>query len=166
MQIEEKEMNKQGIRAFSFGIIFTISIIGSYYFYFNQPSKSQIKLSSAKQLLQKNGYVILSKKEYKKVINKQASESAKSGGLKIQKSPTQTSDNVPSVRTFHLQIVSGMTSEDIGHILAVQKIIENEGEFQQYLISHQYHTKIQLGSYDLTNKMDYEQIAKTITKNR
>ncbi|MDP4085218.1 MAG: aminodeoxychorismate lyase [Bacillota bacterium] len=163
-------MNKRGLRAFSFGIIFTISMLGSYYYTFNKQPVNQLNQKNAKALLQKNGYVILSESEFSKikkntVPNKavpKRSETQNSKKQQVTPPPNPTTSNV----TYRLQVVSGMTSEEIAHILAEQKIIENEREFQSYLITHNYHTKVQLGSYDLTNKMDYSQIAKTITKTK
>jgi hypothetical protein len=158
-----KGMNKQGIRAFSLGIIFTVSVIGSYYFYFNNQSGPS-NFSQTKSLLEKKGYTVLTKTEYQKLNekNKQPQKQTKVQFKNQHNNQTTTQEN--DNKTYHLQVIAGMSSGEIANLLAEQKIIENAGEFQQYLTNHHYETKVQLGSYDLTNKMDYEQIAKIITK--
>lgn len=58
---EAKKMNKRTVRAFALGILFSVSLIGSAY-YFLQNGKSS--LSKAKQSLEEKGYIVLSKSEY------------------------------------------------------------------------------------------------------
>ena len=57
-----------------------------------------------------------------------------------------------------------MTSSEIAAKLAQNKIVMDEEDFAEYLIKNDYQTDIQLGSYSLTNRMSYDQIAKMITK--
>ena len=57
-----------------------------------------------------------------------------------------------------------MTSSEIATKLAQNKIVKEEEDFAEYLIKNDYQTDIQLGSYSLTNRMSYDQIAKMITK--
>ena len=69
-----------------------------------------------------------------------------------------------SIINFQLEVESGMTSSEIATKLAQNKIVEDEEDFAEYLIKNGYQTDIQLGSYSLTNRMSYDQIAKMITK--
>ena len=57
-----------------------------------------------------------------------------------------------------------MTSSEIAAKLAQNKIVMDEEDFAEYLIKNDYQTDIQMGSYSLTNRMSYDQIAKMITK--
>ncbi|WML45317.1 aminodeoxychorismate lyase [Neobacillus sp. PS3-40] len=167
-------MNNRGIRAFSLGMIFTVSILGSYYFSFEEGSQRHLKTSDAKILLEKNGYKILTSDEYKMLRGKKSNTLSKKipskKALELSKSKPKVQPNNQAIPqgnneiSYRLQVLSGMNSGDITSLLAEHKIIENEGEFQQYLITHQYQARVQLGTYDLTNKMNYDQIAKTITK--
>jgi hypothetical protein len=162
-------MNKRSIRAFSLGIIFTVSVIGSYYFYFDNSLKLP-NSSQAKNLLEEKGYTVLTKTEYQKLrgkiisTNKQQTKQSKAQKKILSKNQTIRQEN--NNTAYLLQVVAGMPSGEIANLLAEQNIIENANEFQQYLITHQYETKVQLGTYNLTNKMDYEQIAKIITKSK
>lgn len=164
MLTEEESMNKLGLQAFSIGIIFAVSLMGSYYYYFNKPAKTQLNQNSAATFLQKKGYIVLSKAEYNKMKKKAVSKISSPKNTKNEVLNNKNSHNSTTIQSYRLQIVSGMTLGEISHILAEQKIIENEGQFQQYLTSHDYETRIQPGSYELTNKMDYVQIARTITR--
>jgi hypothetical protein len=162
-------MNKRGIQAFSLGIIFTVSILGSYYFYFDK-SSSQPNISEAKSLLKSKGYTILTQTEYlnlkdssqTKATTTKKQQQSKASAKDQSKKQTTTQNN--DEKTYQLQVTSGMASGEIANLLAKNKIIENAMEFEQYLITHQYETKVQLGTYILTTKMDYEQLAKIITK--
>jgi hypothetical protein len=157
-------MNKRGIQAFSLGIIFTVSILGSYYFYFDK-SSDQPNISEAKNFLKSKGYTILSQTDYQKLKEKSTSQTKNtSSNQKQEHSKNQAVTENNNEKTYQLQVTSGMASGEIANLLAEYKIIENTTEFEQYLITHQYETKVQLGTYNLTNKMDYKQISKIITK--
>jgi hypothetical protein len=162
-------MNKRRIQAFSLGIIFTVSVLGSYYFYVDKPS-DQLNINEAKSLLKSKGYTILTQAEYSnlkdssqtKTTTTKKQQQSKGPAKDLSKKQTTTQDN--NEKTYQLQVTAGMASGEIANLLAKNKIIENAMEFEQYLITHQYETKVQLGTYSLTNKMDYEQLAKIITK--
>lgn len=66
---------------------------------------------------------------------------------------------------YQLEIVSGMTSNEIATILAQNQVVQDEAAFAHFLIKHNYHTALQLGSFPVTNQMNFEQIANMITKN-
>lgn len=59
-----------------------------------------------------------------------------------------------------------MTTGEISLQLRNAEIIEDEVEFEQFLIKNGYNTKVQIGIFQLHNKMTYEEIAKIITKNK
>lgn len=57
-----------------------------------------------------------------------------------------------------------MSSGEIAKVLEDNHIVKDRQEFAQYLIAHNDQAKIQLGTYNLTSSMNYNQIAKIITK--
>lgn len=156
-------MNKRGIQAFSFGIIFTVSLLGSYYFYFEKSNVQTI--NEAKSLLKSKGYTILTQVEYQQLKEKKTSQIKSTiTPQKKEQSKKQTVTQNTDEKAYQLQVTTGMASGEIAKLLAENKIIENAMEFERYLITHHYETKVQLGTYSLTNKMDYKQLAKIITK--
>lgn len=154
-------MNKRGLRAFSMGILLSVGILGSNYFFFEKKADQPMSEQAAKSLLQKDGYTIIPADDYKKL--KQAAQKNTSSA-KQEKAGAGKKQIENKVTTYQLQVTSGMSSGEIAKTLADNHIIENEKEFAQYLIVHKYQTRIQLGTYTLTNSMDYAQLAKIITK--
>lgn len=169
-------MNKYSIRSFAFGILVTVCLIGLVYFGQDNNIKGKNNIEVSKTLLEKSGFVVISKSEYTNLQNKTSkqSEVIQKDEKKKEKVATQElvkkegkNDEVPvedNLINYQLEVVSGMTSNEIAKILADQKIVEDEAAFANYLAENGYQTKIQLGSYSLTNKMNAEQIAKMITK--
>ncbi|MDP4163022.1 MAG: hypothetical protein Q8898_07955 [Bacillota bacterium] len=162
-------MDRRRMRAFSFGIFLTVSIIGSYYYYFNQKIYFSSDFDLEKKHLEKQGYIVIKNQEYLKL--------QKSAGVRVQGGKSNSSkisngnvparfkqDELKNEYLYHLVIMNGMNSDQIVHLLFQQKIIANEKDFGQFLISKQYEKKLQLGSYDVSSKMSFDQLAKTITK--
>lgn len=167
-------MNRRGFRAFSFGIIFAVSIMGSYYYGMDGGQAKSSELSSKKQLEDK-GYIILTPAEYTKLQEQKElkktpdTEETKKveeveENTKTEKVPNQPQEE-KKVITYSLEIKSGMNSSEIAKLLAEQNIVANEDEFDQFLIANNYQTKIQLGIFVLNNEMSYEEISKILTKN-
>jgi hypothetical protein len=160
-------MNKHTLRAFSFGMIFAVSATAAYNLNFAKENPQKVNISTAKQILNKDGYVILPKAEFKKLT-----EQAPKPKIEETKKNTETTDNragnstQSSIINYQLTIDKGMGTNQIGIILAAAKIIDDKKAFEEYLVSNNYQTRIQLGTYDLTNNMGYEQIAKIITKSK
>lgn len=59
-------MNKKTIRAFAIGILFSASLIGS--FYFLTGSKNKPSLEEIKKQIEDAGFVVLSEEEYKQLL--------------------------------------------------------------------------------------------------
>lgn len=144
------------------GIIFAVTILGTYYYYFTKEYSKTDTVASAKSLLQKNGFIVLTSTEYKQIKN--TPETQTNNTAKTDQPPNA---NQPvTIEAYRLNITAGMSPGSIAKLLAQQKIIDNAADFTQYLINHHEQTNIQLGTYDLTSKMDNEQIAKIITKSK
>ncbi|AIE60740.1 endolytic transglycosylase MltG [Bacillus methanolicus] len=170
-------MNKRTVRAFALGILFSVSLIGSAY-YFLQNGKSS--LSKAKQSLEEKGYIVLSKSEYtnlqkqskRKNEEKQSQETVKKTensplNVHTEKGNEQSSGSYSeenNVISYELKITSGMNTEQIASILSNVRIIKDAQDFEEFMSNNGYSTKIQQGTFHLTNKMNYSQIAKILTK--
>lgn len=155
-------MNKRELRAFSMGILLSVGILGSNYFFFEKKAEQPMDGQEAKNLLQKEGYTVITADDYKKLKQEAAQKNIASA--KQEKAVADPKQNENKLISYQLQVTSGMSSGEIAKTLADHHIIENAKEFAQYLIAHKYQTKIQLGTYTLTNAMDYVKLAKIITK--
>ena len=63
-----------------------------------------------------------------------------------------------------VEIVSGMTAEQVASMLEEAGIIESVSEFKQYLKSQNRQTLIQIGTFELRQGDDLETIINTITR--
>jgi negative regulator of genetic competence, sporulation and motility len=66
--------------------------------------------------------------------------------------------------SYTLKIKEGMASSDISSVLENNDIIDDAGEFNEYLIDNDYHLKVQIGEYELTTGMSHYEVAEAITK--
>ncbi|WP_075982308.1 hypothetical protein [Bacillus massilinigeriensis] len=168
-------MSKRTLMAFSFGIFFTVSIIGTYYYAFSDENET-ISQKEAKDLLKEKNYVILTKSKYNELIEGKSDATKNQGKKETIKEEKSTPEKevVPQkesvvkknedVISYQLQITSGMTSEGIAEVLERQGIIKDHSELSAFLDNNGYSTKIQLGEFTVTSEMGFEQIARIITK--
>ncbi|WP_227395148.1 hypothetical protein [Jeotgalibacillus aurantiacus] len=70
----------------------------------------------------------------------------------------------PATTRFILSIESGMTTPDIRDLLVEYELIEDNGEFEQYLTDNDLTDQIQIGQYDLNSSMTPQEIAEMITQ--
>jgi hypothetical protein len=163
-------MNKRTVRAFALGILFTVLILG--FKDLNLQDEAKFSVSEAEDLLKKDGRIILSKEEYEKLTaqpNEEIKDEKREPLEGEAKNEKETSKEEPIVEedkddTYQLTIVSGMNTEEISRLLKEANIIDDALQFEQFLIEQDYNRKVQIGSFELNDDMDYEQIAKIITK--
>lgn len=158
-------MNKRTAQAFALGLIFAAIFLwaGSSVIAKKEPEK-EVGVTDAKKILEEKGYKVLSSGEYAK-LNEKKAEVVKEEKPK-EEAPAEKAEEVKEEKKFTLIIASGMSPGDVATMLASQGIIDDETKFERFLIDQGYHTKVQIGKYELTSGLDYHQIAKIITKNR
>jgi hypothetical protein len=161
-------MNKRTAQAFALGLIFAAIFLwaGSSVIAEKEPKK-EVAVSDAKKVLEEKGYKVLSSGEFAK-LNEKKAEVVKEEKPK-EEAPAEKAEEVEEVKEekkFTLIIASGMSPGDVATMLASQGIIDDETKFERFLIDKGYHTKVQIGKYELKSGLDYHQIAKIITKNR
>lgn len=155
-------MNRRNTRAFAFGVLFSVCIIGIFYFGIDDTKVSKMNMDRVKTFLEDNGYVVLSKDKFTQM---EKTISTQTNYVEKQQNPfPDPPKSEESVTGYQLEIVSGMVSRDIAEMLAKEKIIDEADRFEIYLEENGYSKKIQLGSFHLTAKMSYKEIAKIITK--
>jgi Ca2+-dependent lipid-binding protein len=159
-------MNKRSLRSFGIGILFSVSILGAAYFSTNEVQKD-ISIEEAKKRLKKENYLIYSEQEFesvkKEIVTKVEKEKIEATEQEKKEQNTGETSKPKTIITYHLEVTSGMTSNDIVDRLLNAKIIKDSEQFQKFLDDHGYSTKIQLGVFVLTSDMSLEQIANTIT---
>jgi homospermidine synthase len=168
-------MNKRTVRAFSLGILLAVILLG-----FGRNGQSTLNLTDAKEKVEDEGFIVITKEEYDKLagqsVNEEDSQPPAEGQAdKETETDTEKEEETApqeeqpakdesSIIHFTLEIESGMNSEQIAVILEQKKVIDDSDSFEQYLLDHDYNTKVQIGSFDLTSEMSYEEISKIITK--
>ncbi|MGG0716491.1 hypothetical protein ABE096_02665 [Robertmurraya massiliosenegalensis] len=162
-------MNKNTVRAFALGIILAVVLLQ----FTDLKQNSDISVNTAKEKLTEEGFMILTKDEFARL------EAVDEEIEHVEKDNTEPSvetkdveedklDEPPVEETnkFTLEIEQNMSTEKIANTLAEEQIIEDATEFEQYLIDNGYHTKVQIGRFELNSDMDYEEISKIITKSK
>lgn len=161
-------MNKRSLRSFGIGILFSVSILGAAYFSTYEVQKKDITIEEAKKKLKKENYLVYSEQEFesvkKEIVTKVEKEKIEATEQKKKEQNTDETSKPKTIITYHLEVTSGMTSNDIVDRLLNAKIIKDSEQFKNYLDDNGYSTKIQLGVFILTSDMSLEQIAKIITK--
>ena len=158
-------MNKRTAQAFALGLIFAAIFLwaGSSVIAEKEPEK-KVAVSDAKKILEEKGYKVFSNDEFAK-LNEKKAEVVKEEKPK-EEAPAEKAEEVKEEKKFTLIIASGMSPGDVATMLESQGIIDDETKFERFLIDKGYHTKVQIGKYELKSGLDYHQIAKIITKNR
>src|SRR5699024_8402683 len=69
-----------------------------------------------------------------------------------------------SIEKYTLHIKDGMPSSEIGDLLEENNIIDDGSKFNKFLTDEGYDVGVQLGKFKVTSDMNFEDIAKAITK--
>ncbi|WP_079509757.1 hypothetical protein [Mesobacillus jeotgali] len=162
-------MNKRTAQAFALGLLFAAVFLwaGSSVFAGKEKEKEpekKVAVSDAKEILEEKGYKVLSSDEFAK-LNEKKTEAVKDEKPKEEET-AEKKEEVKEEKPFTLVIAGGMSPADVATMLESQGIIDDQTKFERFLIDKGYHTKVQIGKYELKRGLDYDQIAKIITKNR
>lgn len=156
-------MNKRTLRGFSLGMFLTTCFLGYFYFFEYKSPVEEVTEAQAHELLKQLGYKVLTEEEYENLHSDVEEESLKEEPIEEKTKEKDTESSEVEIQ-YELEVASGMTTNEISSLLERHNIIENAQEFEQYLNEHDYATKIQLGVFELNNNMNFERIAKIITK--
>lgn len=154
-------MNKRNLRAFAFGVFFTVCLIGAFYFSNEYDRSAEISVNQAQDYLKQKGYIILTKEQHLQLLSDKETANQKKESIKQAPSPL---NSAKQEFIFILDIKSGMVSHDIANILHDKKIIDDAKQFESFLEENGFSKRIQLGSFEVKSGMSFAQIAKVITK--
>lgn len=152
---------KQPVRAFSFGL-FTAGILLLAIVLFFEKEQEKAKISEQEMIstLEKSGMQVLTQDEYISLSVTSESEDEAKGNDQSDESEEKPKNEV---KTFTLTIEPGLASSTISSILEQNGIIDSTSEFNQYLEENNYSQYVQIGTFELTSDMTFNQIAETIT---
>lgn len=108
-------------------------------------------IEDAKKVVTEHDFIVLTKDEYTQLQSKQAERT--DGKNKRKKAPKQ------SVITYKLVVTTGMTTGEIASLLNENGIIRNQQDFINFMATNGYSKSIQLGTFQLTNQMNFAEIA-------
>ncbi|MGE6259019.1 hypothetical protein ACQKCU_14105 [Heyndrickxia sporothermodurans] len=162
-------MGKQTTRAFALGLLLSAILILIFKPFNNVHNESsvkegykQVKITDLEKLQQEKAQL---EQKYNSLLTEKNTNTPKQED-KNQTTTKKADNQKDSLIKYRLTIKSGMTPSEIGENLKAAKIINDDDKFVQYLIKRKYHEKIQLGKFNVTNKMNFKQIAVVITKGK
>lgn len=171
-------MSKVGFQAFAAGMIVATSVMGaSFFLEGNQKSaehavQKEVTEAQVKNYLSKKGQLAVTNEEYDDLINKREKLLSEQQNKKNEAAQTQnppTNNEQPKEeekKKYTLTIKKGMSPTEISDLLQQNGIIASSKEFNQFLIKGNYHTKVQLGNFEVVQGMSFVELAGIITKNK
>ncbi|SFA70920.1 hypothetical protein SAMN04488072_101157 [Lentibacillus halodurans] len=176
---------KQTIRSFAIGLLTAgIILLGVFYFAGDSQSNTEdIATEDMIEALKSDGYHVLTESEYISVSvqsddnntedadnsdnedqGDDVSDEQDDGNDSGQEQENSEEDaDKDSPTTYTLTVESGVAPSEISQTLAENDIIDDADAFTQYLEDEDYSQLVQLGEFELTSDMDYNEIAETIT---
>ncbi|UOQ93742.1 hypothetical protein MUO14_01715 [Halobacillus shinanisalinarum] len=151
---------KQTVRSFSVGLMAATLILSIFYWMEPDEVSSDVSQLSEKDMFQKledKGYNILTDEQLESMAAPKATSNNE------ENTPTNQSNHEP--KSITLEIESGMSSTDISEILYEQEMIEDAKAFDQYIREEGHSRYIQIGEFEVNEKMSKQQMADVITSN-
>ena len=157
-------MIKTTLRSLGVGIFLagTILAINNYF----NPNTSAKTISTFKSTNSSQKNTVVIKKEELTALKEEADD-AKAQLAKIQ-TDYNNLKNDPSpkkdhIKTYTLEIKRGMGTSEVSKALKDGGILQNDAEFERYIINKDQAKNIQIGDYKLTSDMTNAEILKIIT---
>ncbi len=161
-------MNRKTVRAFALGILISVSLIGAFY-YINKKEENKLTSEKARAFLEADGFVVLTNEQFNNTEKELAEAEEKATKAETELKEKQTAPQInqeEAIIIFNLKIVSRMLLQDVAQQLEEAKIIDDAGQFKQYMVDYGFSRKLQPGTYKLTSDMSFKEIAKMITKGK
>lgn len=166
-------MSKTGFRTFAAGIIFSTSVLGGTYLLSDKEqatAKVEKKITDAdiEAYLKNNNKMAIDTDEYAEFLATK-NATAQKETTKVAEEPkteeaTKVEEKKEEVVSYKIAIKDGMTTSEVSDALELNGIIDSSKEFDQFLISNDFHTKVQLGTFEVKKGMTFEQLADVITR--
>lgn len=165
---------KQPVRSFSIGLFAAAIILLAIVLFFDEQGTKTNSQSQQEmiQSLKKDGLRVLSEEEYISLSvqnepeNKEKDETEKNTNKEQSGEDKDKDKNKPDkeVKTYKLKIEPGLaSSSSISSLLEENGIIDKASKFNKYLEKNDYSQYVQIGTFELTSDMTFNEVAETIT---
>lgn len=175
-------MSKTGFQAFAAGMIVATSVLGGTYLLSGtqqadaDTEQQELSENEVEKFLTSKQQTAISIDEYEELlasknaeVTEKASEEAPQEKTSENKEATQATEKAKEepkeeVIKYNVTIKAGMTTNEVSNLLEQNAIISDSFEFDQYLIKNNYHTRVQLGTFEVQKGMTFQQLAEAITR--
>ncbi|TXC92411.1 endolytic transglycosylase MltG [Metabacillus litoralis] len=171
-------MSKTGFRTFAAGMILSTSVLGGTYLLSDKEQaaakvEKEVTEADIKTYLTNNNKMAIDTDEYEEFLaSKNAADQKEETKVaeqpKTEEAPKEEAKKVEEkkeeVVSYKVAIKDGMTTSEVSDALELNGIIESSKEFDKFLISNDYHTKVQLGTFEVKKGMTFAQLADVITR--
>ncbi|WP_243386321.1 endolytic transglycosylase MltG [Bacillus kexueae] len=173
-------MNKRILQAFAAGMITATSILALTFYLggYHTANDNTQEIASVTEadivkFLDQNEQVAISKSEYEQLTSIQNSNES---GQTEQKNDDQNKEEpqeqkeelkeeeAQEVKTVSITIKEGMATSDVAKLFESAGVVDSASEFSKYLIEHEYHTRVQIGTFEVKTDMSFYQLAEAITR--
>lgn len=175
-----KRMANNSLRSFASGMIIATSILTAVYYIqpFNKEEQKIVENHTitdeeVQQYLNNNGDISISEETYNELIAKSKEYEVIKSQKELAQKPTEPklpeqkeTVQEPVKKTYTLTVKSGMDSIQIANSLEKSGIVDNGKKFEQFLTKKDWTRSIQVGTYELTSSMSYEEIGLIITRKK
>ena len=161
-------MSKTGFQAFAAGMIVATSVLGgTYLFSGNQQAEANVEQQELSQnevekFLTSKQQTAISIDEYEELLASKNAEVTET--TENTEAAQETEEKQEEVIKYSVTIKAGMTTSEVSDLLEQNAIISDSFEFDQYLIKNNYHTEVQLGTFEVQKGMTFQQLAEAITR--
>lgn len=150
-------MTAQILRSFALGIIVATITCGTVYYttkdeVVKQPKPVELTTDQLKAKLTEQGYVVQTEDEYKEQI----------ALIDTPKEEPEKPVEEKVVFKTVINVVSGMTSIDVGESLAKAGIIDKPIDFFKLVEKRKLEQALRPGSYEVNSEMSLEEVVKAI----
>ncbi|MFY0757569.1 hypothetical protein AB1K32_01650 [Metabacillus dongyingensis] len=158
-------MSKKGLQSFAAGMILSTSVLAATYFISNSnektaaPVNNEVSENDIKEFLIKSGQTAIDTKEYDELIAFKETTL-----IEKQKQAEAPLEEKPQNEKYTLKIVEGMNTGDVSDILEQEGVIASAKDFNKFVINGNYHTKVRMGTFELTKGMSFSEIVNVLVK--
>ncbi|MCM3596232.1 hypothetical protein M4D55_10650 [Metabacillus idriensis] len=158
-------MSKKGFQSFAAGMILSTSVLAATYFMGETNEKTaavvskEVTENDIKEYLIKKGQTAIDTKEYDELI-----AFKETALIEKQKQAEAPPEEKPQNEKYTLKIVEGMNTGDVSDILEQEGVIASAKDFNEFVINGNYHTKVRMGTFELTKGMSFSEIVNVLVK--
>lgn len=163
-------MSKNGFQTFAAGIIAATSVLSATYFLSeNIPTTDEVAVqkevteADVKEYLVKNGQMTITNEEYETLISAKDQAAKEEQKEETVANKDQEAKPVEKIK-YSVQIREGMTTSEVSDLLEQNGIITSAKDFNQFLIKGNYHTEVQLGTFEVVQGMSFIELADAFTR--